>query len=323
MLPLEYSPHHSYPLLIALRSRGRTNDELLHWWGGEAEKPGPSLKRGYIVIAPEYTDEKQAEYTYSVTAHQTVIDSLRDARRRFNVDADRVFLAGHGMGADAAFDLGMSHPDEFAGVIPIGGDCKLYPKITYENGRYTSWYVVGRGFGNDVAEGTSYGMFDDIFKRGARFDFMLVTYLGRGLDGYVEEIPKVFDWMDLHRRAAPPQKFQMDSLRKTDNRFFWLTAVDLPRTTILPLPPGVGKGVNKMSIDAGASVGNIVTFESATEKFVVRFLPNLVDFDKRVVVRSRGRQKFNGFITPDSKAILEELRTTGDRSRLPLATQQF
>ncbi len=323
MLPPEYSPHHNYPLLIALRSRGRTNDDLLHWWGGEADAPGPASKRGYIVIAPEYADEKQAEYTYSVAAHQIVIDCLRDARRRFSVDPDRVFLAGHGMGADAAFDLGMAHPDEFAGVIPIGGDCNLYPKLTYENGRFTSWYVVGRGFGNETSDRNNYALFDEIFKRGARFDFMFVSYLGRGLDGYVEEIPKVFDWMDLHRRAAPPQNLQVESLRKTDNRFFWVTAVDLPRTTVLPLPPGAGNRVNKMSIDARVSVGNIVTFESATEKFVVRFLPNLIDFDKRVIVRTKGRQKFNGFITPDSQAILEELRTTGDRSRLPLATQQF
>ncbi len=323
MLPPEYSPHHSYPLLIVLRSRGRTNDDLLRWWGGQADAPGPAMKRGYIVIAPEYTDEKQADYTYGVTAHQIVIDSLRDARRRFSVDSDRVFLAGHGMGADAAFDLGMSHPDEFAGVIPIGGDCNLYPKATYENGRFTSWYVVGRGFGNETPDRNNYPVYDEIFKRGARFDFMFVSYLGRGLDGYVEEIPKVFDWMDLHRRAAPPQNVQVESLRKTDNRFFWVTAVDLPRTTVLPQPPGTGNRINKMNIDARVSVGNIVTFESATEKFVVRFLPNLIDFDKRVIVRTKGRQKFNGFITPDSQAILEELRSTGDRSRLPLATQQF
>ena len=323
LLPPEYSPHHNYPLLMVLRSRGRTNDELLRWWGGKTDEPGPAMKRGYIVIAPEYTDDKQAEYTYSITAHQTVIDSLRDARRRFNVDSDRVFLAGHGMGADAAFDLGMSHPDEFAGVIPIGGDCVLYPKATYENGRYTAWYVVGRGFDGDQRDPANNGLFDEIFKRGARFDFMLVEYLGRGLDGYLEEVPKLFDWMDLHRRAAVPQHVQVESLRKTDNRFFWVTALDLPRTTVLPLPPGAGSRVNKMSIDARVNVGNVLTFESATDKFIVRFLPNLIDFNKRVIVRSKGRQKFSGFITPDSQSILEELRTTGDRSRLPLATQTF
>ena len=324
LLPPEYSPHHNYPLLISLRSRGRTNDELLRWWGGQLDKPGPSLKRGYIVIAPEYTDEQQAEYTYSATAHQIVIDSLRDARRRFSVDADRVFLSGHGMGADAAFDLGMSHPDEFAGVIPIGGNCLHYPKAVYENGRHTAWYVIGRGFdGGDQRDATNDFVFDNIFKRGAQFDFMLVEYLGRGIDGYVEEIPKLFDWMDLHRRPAIPTGIKVETIRKTDNRFFWVTALDLPRTTILPLPPGVGQKINEMSIEAHVKANNSVSIKSPAKKFVVRFLPDVIDLNSRVVVTINGGREFNGFVSPDSIAILEELRTTGDRSRLPLATMTF
>ena len=323
LLPPEYSPHHSYPLLIGLRSRGRTNDELLRWWGGQLDKPGPAMKRGYIVIAPEYTDEKQAEYTYSATTHQIVIDSLRDARRRFSVDADRVFLAGHGMGADAAFDLGMSHPDEFAGVIPIGGSCLHYPNVTFENGRYTAWHVVGRGFNGEQRDNSNDAVFDNIFKRGAQFDFMLVEYLGRGLDGYLEEIPKLFDWMDLHRRAAVPSGVRVETLRKTDNRFFWLTALDLPRTTLLPLPPGAGQKINEMLIDARVAVNNAMSIKSPAKKFVVRFLPGLVDVNNRVIVTVNGTREFNGFITTDSLSILEELRTTGDRSRLPLATMTF
>lgn len=328
LLPPEYSPHHSYPLLIALRSRGRTNDETLRWWSGDADAPREAARRGCIVIAPEYAPDTLDKYTYSITAHQVVIESLRDARRRFSVDADRVFLAGHGMGADAAFDLGMSHPDEFAGVIPIGGDCSLYPKITYENGRYTAWYVVGRGFdSNDQRDPSNNDLFDNIFKRGARFDFLLVEYLGRGNDRYLDEIPKVFDWIELHRRQPLPKEFTVESLRKTDNRFFWATALNLPRTTVLPLPPGAGSRINPMNIEARVLPGNVannnLSLESPSDRYLVRFLPDLIDFNKRVVVKVNKQQKFNGFVTPDTESILEELRTTGDRTRLPLATMQF
>ena len=72
------------------------------------------------------------------------------------------------------------------------------------------------------------------------------------------------------------------------------------------------------------SANNIVTLRSPSKRHIVRFLPGLIDFDKRVVVRTNdGRQEFNGFITPDNQAILEELRSVGDRSRLPLAVKQF
>ena len=327
LLPPEYSPHHNYPMLIVLRSRGRKNDDLLRWWGGQSDRPGPAMKRGYIVITPEYAEDNESEYSYSLAAHETIIETLRDARRRFNIDSDRVFLAGHGMGADAAFDIGMSHPDEFAGVIPIGGNCLNYPKFTRENGRYTAWYVVGKGFDGEHRDASNDMVFEDLFKSGVRFDFLLVEYLGRGLEGYLEEVPKLFEWMDLHRRTVLPQTIQADSLRKTDNRFFWVTAVDLPRTTVLPSPSGPGSRFNTMTIKASVSTvsaNNIVTLRSPSKKHIVRFLPGLIDFDKRVVVRTNdGRQEFNGFITPDNQAILEELRSVGDRSRLPLAVKQF
>jgi pimeloyl-ACP methyl ester carboxylesterase len=331
-LPPEYSPHHSYPLLIALRSREHTNLDTLQWWGGSAEQPGPAMRRGYILITPEYAEDRQSEYTYSAVTHQVVIESLRDARRRFNVDSNRVFLAGHGMGADAAFDLGMAHPDEFAGVIPIGGECQLYPKVTYMNGRYTAWYVIGRGFnaesrdpGNPSAQRdpVNNDVFTDIFVRGFQFDFMLVEYLGRGVDRYQDEVPKLFDWMDLHRRKAQPKELSIQSLRKTDNRHFWLTAIDLPTTTILPPPSGNTARVNVMDISPRINEGNIINLKAPGKRFVVRLYPELIDFEKRIKVTKDGRQLFYNFVTPETTAILDEMRATGDRTRLPLAILEF
>jgi pimeloyl-ACP methyl ester carboxylesterase len=329
MLPPEYSPFHSYPMLIVLRAREQSYEQALQWWGGAAPELGPAMRRGYILIAPEYTEERQMEYSYSTTAHQTVIDSLRDARRRFNIDSNKVFLTGHGMGADAAFDLGMSHPDEFAGVIPIGGECQHYPKISYMNGRYTAWYVIGRGFNIDAREGpnsaaqrdpANNGIFDEIFKRGFQFDFMLVEYLGRGVDRYLDEVPKLFEWMDLHVRKPPPKEFEIVSLRQTDNRHFWVTAVDLPWTVVLPQPPGTTGRINTMQIRPTITEGNKIRLESPAKRYLVRLGSDSIDFEKRVEVTKGGRRLFFNFVTPESTAILDELRATGDRTRLPLAT---
>lgn len=332
LLPPEYTPYHNYPVLIALRSREHTYEETLKWWGGTVQEPGPALRRGYILITPEYLEERQSEYTYSTSSHVAVIESLRDARRRFSVDSNRVFLAGHGIGADAAFDLGMAHPDEFAGVIPIGGECQHYPRICYMNGRYTSWYVIGRGFNaesrdpaNPMAQRdlTNNGVFDEIFKRGFQFDFMLVEYLGRGVDRYLDEVPKLFEWMDLHQRPSPPKDFQIESLRKTDNRHFWITAVDLPWTVILPAPSGSSNRVSAMDIAPRITEGNSIQIKGPAKHFLLRLTPELVDFEKRVRVTKDARQLFNGFITPEANAILDELRLTGDRTRLPLAVLEL
>ncbi len=329
LLPPEYSPHHNYPLLIALRSREHSNAETVRWWGGDAEQPGPAMRRGCILIVPEYAEERQSEYSYSALAHQVIIDSLRDARKRFSVDSNRVFLAGHGMGADAAFDMGMAHPDEFAGVIPIGGECQHYPKITYMNGRNTAWYVIGRGFNVDTRETpnpagqrdlSNNNVFDKMFLQGSQFDFMLVEYLGRGVDRYLDEVPKLFDWMDLHRRKATPKDFKVFSLRKTDNRHFWVTAVDLPWTVLLPPPTGTSNHINTMEIAVSTNEGNQIRLESPAKRYLVRLGPDSIDFEKRVRVTKAGKQLFHNFVTPEVAAILDELRATGDRTRLPLAT---
>lgn len=327
-LPPEYSPFHSYPLLIVLRSREQSNEEAINFWGGTAEQPGAAMRRGYIVLAPEYAEDRQADYTYSTAAHQAVIESLRDARKRFNVDSNRVFVVGHGMGADAAFDIGMAHPDEFAGIIPIGGECQNYPKLTYLNGRLTAWYVIGRGFNMEAREPNNpiaqrdpvnNEVFDKIFVRGAHFDFMLVEYLGRGMDRYLDEIPKLFDWMDLHRRQPQPKAFEIDSLRKTDNRYYWMTALDLPWNVVLPPPAGAPNRVSMMDIRSTITEGNILRLDSPAKHYELRLGSDTIDFEKRLEVTRAGRRLFYGFVTPESTAILDELRETGDRTRLPLA----
>jgi hypothetical protein len=238
------------------------------------------------------------------------------------------------MGADAAFDLGMSHPDEFAGVIPIGGECQHYPKVTYMNGRYTSWYVIGRGFSNEsprdsspnpagMRDPSNNSVFDEVFKHGYQFDFMLVEYMGRGVDLYLDEVPRLFDWMDLHRRQAPPREFEVNSLRKTDNRHFWVTAVDLPWHVALPQPAGTSGRISMMQIRPTITDGNKMRLESPAKKYVVRIGPDSIDFEKRLEVTRAGRRLFYNFVTPESTAILDELRETGDRTRLPLATLEL
>jgi hypothetical protein len=202
------------------------------------------------------------------------------------------------------------------------------------NGRFTAWYVIGRGFNVDVRDGpngtvqrdnANNSVFDKIFKYGYQFDFMLVEYLGRGVDRYMDEVPKVFDWMDLHTRKPPPKDadrphdFEMVTLRKTDNRFFWLTAVDLPWTVILPEPKGAFAKRSEMNIRGTINEGNKIRVASPAKHYLIRLGPDSIDFEKRVEVLKDGKQMWSGFATPESTAILNELRATGDRTRLPLA----
>lgn len=324
MLPPEYSPHHQYPLLMALRPAHRAAEEALEVWAN-INSPDYGNQRGYIVIAPDYVERAATEYTFGAPAHKAVLDCLIDARKRFAVDSDRVYLAGHGMGGDAAFDIGMAHPDEFAGVIPVGGNAINYCKFNWENGRHTSWCAIGRAYdsnGNrDLMNNKSDPVIDNIMKAGAKFDFLYVEYMGRNGEDLLDEIPKFYEWMDLpsHTRRSQPKQFRIKSLRKTDNRFFWVTAHGLPHDYVLPVAGDNAQRILPMDFDIRANPGNIIHLPRLPDKYTLRLTPEIVDFDRRVRVEINNRSVFNNFVTPDIAVLLDELHLRGDRKRLPLA----
>ncbi len=327
LLPLEYSPQHSYPVVITLRAEGRKLEEMLNWWGGTAEQPGLAQRRGYIVIAPEYASADQGKYPYDSGTHFRVLAALNDARRRFNIDSDRVFLSGHGMGADAAFDLGFSHPDVFAGVMPVCGVLDLYPKHYIENGEGTNWYVVGGERDRDTSSKNA-GIFNGIMKNhGFKIDFLFAEFMERGYENYAEESPRLFDWMAVHRRMPLPKDFHMKTLRQTDGRFFWVSANDLPKSTLLNLPNGQKPHVKASQVTAriapGSGSGNRIELDSLSSRYTVWIHPDLVDLEKRVIVIIKHQQRHNDFVDADLAATLEDFHERGDRQRLYVARLEF
>ena len=105
--------------------------------GGSLIEPGMRLgqatRHGYIVIAPVWTKPQQFQYEYSAREHAAVIGALRDACGRFSIDTDRVFLTGHSMGGDAAWDIALAHPDLWAGVVPITALSGKYVERYWQN----------------------------------------------------------------------------------------------------------------------------------------------------------------------------------------------
>lgn len=316
LVPPEYDWRHSYPMIVALHPAEHSLKAELEWWTGTSEKPGLAQKRGYIVIAPEYAEPGQKGYNYSVTAHDAVLRAITDARKRFNVDSDRVFLVGHGMGGDAAFDIGMSHPDLFAGVVPINGLCDGACKWYTQNAAHTQWYIVtGEYDGRDtfVANAPTLSR----MMRQAT-DVVLVEFVQRGYESYREEGPRIFDWMSALRRQKPPREFRMSVLRASESRFYWLRADGLPESVLQPtFLAGPARGVVKpMLLSAKITPGNTIYITSGAKSHSVWLSPDLINFAKRVVVNLRGSQKFHGIVHPSTEAILEDFRLRADRQSL-------
>lgn len=314
-LPLEYHPAHSYPAIVALHSEtGKALQEVNGFWGGDESRIGQSERHGYIVIAPEYVGNGKKKFEYGADTHQIVLDSLRDAQHRFSIDANRVFLAGHSMGADAVWDIGLAHPHLFAGLIPFSGAIDRYAKHYLENGRTLPIFAVAGELDRDLAA-RNMQTFTKMFQQ--NFDFVYNEYKGSGPESFYAEIHTLFDWMSLLSRPALAKDVSVRTLRETDNRFYWLEFSDLKK--LVPVDWTLEKPVVKpVAISATITPGNVLRVTGAAGHYRLWLAPGagLVDFNKKLKVDIGGRTRFNDFVKPEMATMLEHLRLTGDHQQI-------
>ena len=126
----------------------------LHWRGGSANAGAALAPRlfqelgenvGTIVVSPR---GRGTSRWYVGKGHADFRQVWRDVHRRFTVDRDRTYVAGHSMGGWGSFLLTILYPDRFAAALPAS------PPVTqgmwtgfdfagcddYEAGGYTPCY---------------------------------------------------------------------------------------------------------------------------------------------------------------------------------------
>jgi pimeloyl-ACP methyl ester carboxylesterase len=335
-LPPEYDPLRHYPTIVALSDAGVTPEQLLDYWAGpaanvplpssegpgegSAEAPnrpngarlGQATRHGYIVIVVDWQLPHQLAYDYSAREHHAVLGALRDACRRFAIDTDRVFLTGHGMGGDAAWDIALAHPDLWAGVIPFVARAGRYVERYAKNAPYLNWYIVAGELDGDKMARNAQEL-DRYMK--PNNDVTVVEYLGRGFEPFGDEIQRLFDWMGRKRRALPTE-VDCVSMRPWDNYFWWLEVEGLPEKTMVSpgnWPPG--RGVRPARVRGKRMEANKVWVSLQAERVTVWLAPELVAFGQPLVVEVNNRSisPRDRIVRPDLNVLLEDARTRADR----------
>lgn len=314
-LPPEYDPLRRYPAVVSLHASWSTPLNQIEWWAGPARgvepRQGQAARNGTIVIAPAWSREHQAGYEYSAREHAGILAAVRAATKSFAIDTDRIFLSGHSLGGDAAWDIALAHPDLWAGLVAIVPTADRYVTHYWPNARRLPIYVIGGELDRARLQHNATDL-DRYFSKG--FDTTYVEYQGRGHEHFSDDIVRIFDWMSRKQRVFFPPEFEAVSLRPWD-RFFWWVEIEgpPPRTIVLPeaWPPPVG--CRPLTIEAKKGMTNTLVVRSGAERTRVWLSPELIEFSQPVTVTIDGRRIHKGPIAPDAAVLLEDLRLRGDR----------
>ncbi|MEO2041841.1 MAG: alpha/beta hydrolase-fold protein [Pirellulales bacterium] len=313
-LPPEYDARRRYPAVVALHGAGTTPLQQIEWWAGTKKKngqrEGQGGRHGAIIIAPAWGEKTQLEYRYSAKEHSAVLAVLRDASRQFSLDSDRVFLSGHSMGGDAAWDIGLSHPDLWAGVIIVSGKAARYVHHYHRNAQSLPFYIVCGGLDHTTFSANEMDL-DRYLKKG--FDLTYVEYRGRGHEHFSDELINIFDWTKRKRRLISPKEIDAVSMRPWDRLFWWIEMSSPPeRTMVLPgnWPPA--RFGQPFTLSAKAVASNRITARCGAEEVRIWLSPEFIDFQRPLTINLGTRRLHQGEISPDVDILLEDLRSRCD-----------
>ncbi|GIW87202.1 MAG: hypothetical protein KatS3mg108_1526 [Isosphaeraceae bacterium] len=310
-LPPEYHPLRRYPAVVILHGP-ESLDETLNAWIEHAQR------RGLILIAPEWRTGSASAYRYSTDEVTVVQLVLRDALKRFAIDANRVYLAGVLEGGNMAWDLGLAHPDLFAATAVISGLPAKYVWANRANQSLMPLYIVL----GELAPAENPIAFEQWTKPliVRNTDLTYVKYYRRGLEPLPEEIPAILDWFVSRVRDPSPRQFTATTARAGDDRFFGVIVRGLQdRFGIRPeAADPLGKNIKpaELTVRANATLNKITVNTVGVTGVDVWIGPDRLDWSQRIEVWVNDKpvyrevpslQRFEHF--------LEDLRIRGDRAQ--------
>jgi predicted esterase len=105
------------PLVIALHGTGMRGDDMI------APLRSACERLGMVLVAPDALRPASSGFawTYRDESEWMVEHMIEWAQQEHGIDPERVYLLGFSQGANIAITLAQTHPDHFAGIVPICG----------------------------------------------------------------------------------------------------------------------------------------------------------------------------------------------------------
>ena len=190
-------------LLIAMHGGGESVGDAGNAFGVWSGATG----NGMTVIAPEVMTKVGSAWNEE-PEERMVLDLIEAAKRTWDIDPNRVYLAGHSMGGDGSWMLGGRNADLLAGCAPLAGSVMPYMKGDAKNRRATPL---------DAYEGLMEGVVPNLFhlhyyichsaddqNEAVHPDDIATGYMKKLQERFPAKYDFVYDRIDGNQHKLPP-----------------------------------------------------------------------------------------------------------------------
>ncbi len=313
-------------LLVAMHGGGENSGDA----GSAQSVFAGATSQGMTVISPQAIDLVSSAWNEE-KQERFVLDLVDAARRTFDVDPDRVYLAGHSMGGDGSWMLSGRNADRIAAAAPLAGSVMPYLKPGAVNKRATpisSYQGLQEGVVANLmhvplwihhsADDENEAIHPDDIATGRlkqlqeRFPGRYVFNYDR-VDGNGHALPKggvkpILQWMGKQVRIAHPDEVVWETWRPWKERMYWLWSR--------------GHG-DSWRFHAKITAPNTVEVTGTTKPLAGRTAPaemdltlllgpELFDLDRPLKVTSGGKVIFEGPVARSFRAMLLSIAPRND-----------
>lgn len=313
-IPPTYQASRAYALVLCLHGFGFTGEEYLERWRTR-------LGEDYLLACPTYPSGAW----FTRRAEELVLETIRQVRRRYHIDPDRVFLTGMSNGGIGAWLIGMHHAPLFAGLAPMasGLDDVLMPFLA--NLQHTPVYIIHGAKDQVMPVDLSRSIAKELDRLGYRYVYREHQREHPMAGGHYfprEELPDLVAWFNGQRREPLPTNLTVVRDGSHFQAFNWvrLDATDPIATfseDLVDKRDGRIKRREFARLDASILGNNRIEVKTEHVRRYSLFLnEQLIDLSKPLTVVTNGRVSFEGTVTPSVETLLRQARLRQDPERL-------
>ena len=189
-----------WPLMLFLHGAGeRGNDISKVTTHGPPKNVAQDSDFPFILVSPQCPEGE-------IWSNDILLGLLDEVIGTCRVNTNRIYLTGLSMGGYGTWDLGLSHPERFAAIVPICGGGDLITVLLTDGSKKQALKSLGvwafHGGKDPIVPLEESQRLVDILKRVGTTDVRLTVYPEAGHDSWTETYnnPQLYQWLLSHER---------------------------------------------------------------------------------------------------------------------------